>query len=199
MRHPSGAASRDDGVSFVELMIVLGLAAVLIAMSVPLTAHSIDATRAWHATTFAASRFRLARMLAIQQTRSVGLVFDLAGTRWVFRVCTDGNGNGLRRAEIASGRDRCPEGPFDIGADFHGASIAVDPTLRGPDGEPGSPDPVRFGRSNIASFSSEGSCTAGTLFLRSSRGVQYAVRIGNVTGRTRMLRYDPATRKWVSA
>lgn len=195
----SGAVAGERGTSYVELMFVIALASVVAVISVPLTANTIDATRAWHATTFVAARFRMARIQAVQQTRSVGLVFDLAGPRWVFRICVDGNGNGLRRADIASGHDTCPQGPFDLGADFRGAEIAVDPALRGPDGEPGSPDPVRFGRSNIASFSSEGSCTAGTLFVRSAKGVQYAVRVGNVSGRTRMLRYDPATRKWVSA
>ena len=58
---------------------------------------------------------------------------------------------------------------------------------------------VRFGASQIASFSPEGSCTAGTLYLRSLRGLQYAVRLGNVTGRTRILRYDAAARRWVDA
>jgi hypothetical protein len=79
---------------------------------------------------------------------------------------------------------------------FPGVRVAVDGSLRGPGGEPPSPDPVRFGASNIASFSSSGSCTAGSLFLRSSQNVQYAVRIAGVTGRTRILRYNPAAGTW---
>ena len=139
-----------------------------------------------------ASRFRLARLEAVSQSRSIGLVFDQQGGRWTFRVCADGNGNGIRRAEIASGTDACLEGPHDLQAMFPGVQIAVDPTIRGPDGEPPSPDPVRFGTSNLASFSALGSCTAGTLFLRSPMGEQYAVRLAGATGRTRVLRYAPA-------
>jgi len=71
----------------------------------------------------------------------------------------------------------------------------VDPHLPGPDGDPETSDPVRFGQSDIASFSASGTCTAGTLYLRSADGVQYAVRISS-TGRTRTLRYQPQPRKW---
>ena len=78
-----------------------------------------------------------------------------------------------------------------------GVSIAVDPTLSGPEGSAPSPNPVRFGSSQIASFSPAGSCTAGTLFIRSQKGIQYAVRVGNVSGRTRILRYDTGTRRWI--
>ena len=51
--------------------------------------------------------------------------------------------------------------------------------------------------SDILSFSTAGTCTAGTLFLRSSQGTQYAVRISNVTTRTRLLRYEAG--RWVPA
>jgi hypothetical protein len=125
----------------------------------------------------------------------VGLVFDTSGERTTFQVCVDGNRNGIRRAELAAG-DVCTEGPYDLSAMFAGVRIAVDPGLRGPDGEPGSPDAVRFGRGEIASFSPAGSCTAGSLFLRSSSGLQFVVRLSGVTGRMRVLRYEAATRTW---
>ena len=35
------------------------------------------------------------------------------------------------------------------------------------------------------------------LFLRSASGTQYAVRISNVTTRTRVLRYEAGLRTWV--
>jgi hypothetical protein len=132
----------------------------------------------------------------VSRGRSTALVFDQVGPRWVFRICADGNGNGIRRSEIQSGIDTCADA-IDLQAMFPGAQIDVDATLRGPSGEPPSPNPVRFGASNIASFSALGSCTAGTLFLRSPKGQQYAVRIAGATGRTRVLRYDSATASWL--
>jgi hypothetical protein len=74
---------------------------------------------------------------------------------------------------------------------------AEDLQLAGPAGEPGSGDPVRVGVSDILSFSTSGTCTAGTLFLRSSQATQYAVHTSNVTTRTRLLRYEAG--RWVPA
>jgi hypothetical protein len=73
---------------------------------------------------------------------------------------------------------------------FPGVEIGVDPQLRGPSGEAGSADPVRLGSTDIASFSPLGSCTAGTVFLRSRGGAQYAVRISGIAGRLRVLWYE---------
>jgi hypothetical protein len=185
-----------NGASLPEALIVLALAGLVSAIALPVTAASVDAGRAWEAASFVTSKLRLARQQAAVRTSSVGLVFDDVAGRWMIRVCVDGNRNGLRRAEILDGTDRCPEGPFELESLFPGAHVAVDGSLRGPDGEPGSSEAVRFGRSDIASFSPGGSCTAGSLFVRSAKGVQYAVRVAGVTGRTRILRYDPGTSVW---
>jgi hypothetical protein len=183
-------------VTLAEVLIALTLIFVVAVFAVPTTAASIDAGRVGHAAGVMAARFRLARHEAVSQSRSIGLVFDQLNGRWTFRVCADGNGNGIRRAEIVVGSDPCVEGPIDLEAMFPGIRIDVDQALRGPGGEPGSPDPVRFGASDLASFSPLGSCTAGTLFLRSPLGAQYAVRIGGATGRARVLRYDRAGGVW---
>jgi hypothetical protein len=144
-----------------------------------------------------AAQLRLARQQAALRGRAVGLLFDRVGSRWTFRVCVDGNGDGVRRAQVSAGTDACLDGPIVLERLFPGLEVAVEEHLPGPDGEAGSADAVRFGRSDLASFSPEGNATAGTLFLRSRLGRQYAVRVGNVTGRIRLLRYDPGTRAWV--
>lgn len=192
----TGRYASAEGYSLVELLLVLIAATTFISITLPMTAVTTDAERARHAASFVATRFRLARQQAVARTASVGLVFDQLNGRWVVRVCADANGNGLRRSEVTAGIDRCLDGPHDLETLFPGVRVAVDSSLQGPGGEPGSPDPVRFGASNIASFSSSGSCTAGSLFLRSARDVQYAVRVAGITGRTRILRYNPAAGTW---
>lgn len=192
--HAHGAG----GFSFVELLLVVALIATMTGLTVPVTAHAIDDGRARQAAGFMASQLRLARQQAALQGRVVGLLFDRVGSRWTFRMCVDGNGDGVRRAEVSTGTDVCPDIPLDLEGMFPGLEVAVDAGLPGPDGEAGSADAVRFGRSDLASFSPEGTATAGTLFLRSRRGRQYAVRVGNVTGRIRLLRYDTGARKWVT-
>jgi type II secretory pathway pseudopilin PulG len=177
-------------------MLVVTVVAMLAGLTTPMAASAIDAGRIRQAAGFVAARLRLARQQAASGSASVGLVFETANGQSRFLVCVDGNGDGLRRSQILTGQDPCPEGPYDLDVLFPGVSIAVDATLRGPDGEAGSPDAVRFGRGDMASVSPAGTCTAGSLFLRSRAGLQYVIRVAGVTGRTRVLRFDPPAHLW---
>lgn len=188
---------RDSGTSLPELLIAVALVAVLGAMAVPATVTATDAARVRQAASFLAGRFRLARQDAIFRTASTGLVFDPSPSGWTFRVCMDGNRDGLRRSEITRGTDTCPEGPFDLSRMFPGVTIASDAAIRGPDNEPGSTDAVRFGVSKVASFAPGGTCTSGSIFIRSTAGEQFVVRVAGVNGRTRILRYDRTSGAWL--
>ena len=190
-----GALRAEDGVSLVELIIAMGVVVAIAGISTPLAATVVDQSRARQGAGFLAARIRAAKLDAVSRAASVALVFDRVGPRWTFRVCADGNGNGIHRAELP-GSDRCFEGPFDMETLFPGVQIVVDSTIRGPDGEPGSSDAVRFGKSDLVSCSATGGCTSGSVFLRSSLGDQYLVRVAGVTGRTRILRYDARLRVW---
>jgi type II secretory pathway pseudopilin PulG len=181
----------------VELVAVMAVVALLASVTTPLSATAIDRGRVRAAAAFVASRFRLARIEAVTRVSNVGVVFDLVNGRWQIRACRDGTGNGLRRADIASGADPCFDGPHEFTAMFPGVDIAVDPLLIGPAGEPPNPDPVRFGTPDIASFSPTGSCSSGSVFLRSAKGQQFAVRISGANGRLRVFRYDRTPRTWV--
>jgi type II secretory pathway pseudopilin PulG len=188
----------DAGASYLELLLVVALTGALAGLAVPVTAHAIDAGRARHAAGFLASRFRLARQQAVTRGASVAVLFDQTAGGWTLRTCTDGNGNGVRRAEVVDGRDPCLGPPAVFASLFPGAGIGVDSSLRGPDGEAGSSDPVRFGAGDLASFSPDGGSSAGTVYLRSAGGLQYAVRVAGATGRTRLLRYEPGIRRWLA-
>ena len=187
--HMCGA---ESGATLIELLIGLLVVSSMCMFTAPVAANVVDASRVRHAAAFLTSRFRLARQEAINRGANVGVVFDLAGSQWSLRVCRDGTGNGLRRSEILAGTDPCFEGPHELAVLFPAVDIAVDPGIRGPAGEPPSADPVRFGTANMLSFSPLGSCTSGSLFLRSRGGVQYVVRVGGGTGRVRVLLHETA-------
>jgi len=184
------------GATFVDLVVAMAITGILGGLSVPLLSRAVDAGRIRQAAGLVAGRFRLARAQAASATRVVSVVFDREDGRWVFRVCEDRNGNGVRRAEIQSGTDACVDGPHDLAALFPGVQVAADARVPGPDGESGSDDPVRFGSANLASFSPAGTCSAGSLWLRSAGGSQLMVRVAGVTGRVRVLRYDAASGQW---
>lgn len=194
---PSDADSSGTlGVSLVEVLLTLGVACLAVSLAMPMTAAARDEGRIRQAAAFAAARLREAQQQAVTRGTSAGLVFDRIEGRWWFRFCVDGNANGLRRSDLSGGVDRCLENGQDVAALFPGVNVDVDGAIPGPDGDPPSADPVRFGASDIASFSASGGCTPGSLFLRSASGAQYAIRIAGVTGRLRLLRYDPAARRW---
>ena len=186
----------EAGATVVELLAVAGAFAVMAGIAAPLTATAVDASRIRQAAAFVGSRFRLARVEAVNRGAHVGVVFDQTGSRWRLRICRDATGNGLRRAEILSGADPCFDGPYEFAAMFPGVEIAVDANLVGPAGEPGNADAVRFGTPDIASFAPTGGCTAGSVFLRSTRGQQYAIRVAGVNGRLRVFRFDTGAGTW---
>ena len=193
----AGHWDRERGASLIDVLLVLALAAVAASLIAPVSASVADTTRARQAAGFVSARLRLARAEAINRRANVGLVFDLDAGQWAMRICRDGTGNGLRRAEIVSGDDPCVDGPHRFGDLFSGVVIEVDRRFPGPAGEPGSSDPIRFGTSDMASFSPSGSCTAGTLFLQSGRDRQYAIRVAGVNGRTRTFRFDEGAWRWL--
>ena len=194
---PAGGlgARLPAGTSLVEVTMALGIVGLTMAMSAPVLAGSADASRAREAAQYLASECRAARMDAIARNTTSSLVFDLVSARWRVRRCVDGNANGMRRADIANGKDSCAAS-IELSEQFSGVRIDVPAGLPDPDGGSTTNGAVRFGSGDIASFSPAGTASAGTVYLRSNGGAQYAIRIAGSTGRARVLKYDGFSRKW---
>ncbi len=186
----------DHGASLLEVLLVMGLLTTAATAAVPGAAAAIDSSRGRQAAAYVAGRLRAAQLHAVRTNRVAGLVFDATASGWQFRLCVDGNGNGLRRLDITAGVDQCLDAPADLERRFPGVSIAVTPTLPGPDGDSASADPVRFGATDIASFSPVGTGSSGSVFLRTGSDDHYLVRITGITGRMRTMRYRPGVGAW---
>ena len=187
--------SRDLGATLLELLLVSTLLVTVAATAAPLTAQAADHARARAAARYLASRLRSARAQAVAGNRSVALVFTQTSGRWTFRACEDHNGNGIRRADIDAGSDPCPLPAQAIGDLFPGIVLGLAPGTPDLDGN-ASTAPVRFGTSDMASCTAIGHCTPGSLYIQSDRGLQLAVRVSGVTGRTRAFQFDAGTRRW---
>jgi hypothetical protein len=145
-----------------------------------------------------ATRLQQVKMEAIARSANVGLRFLHEANGYSFTAYVDGNGNGIRGADIQGGVDkpiRQAERLRDLfsGVDF-GAAADVPPVDSG--GAAPGDDPVRIGAAKILTFTALGTSSTGSLYVRSPRGAQYVVRIFGETGKTRMLRFDPRQRKW---
>src|SRR5260221_1855603 len=90
-------------------------------------------------------------------------------------------GAGPRIGSIDRHRDQFPGVLF-------GALPGLPPVDAG--GQPPGNDPVRLGAGNMASFSSIGTASTGSLYIRGRQRAQYVVRIYGDTGKTRILKFD---------
>jgi hypothetical protein len=159
--------------------------------------ESVAIRSAVHETTVA---FYRARSSAIARNRNVGLKFRLNGPRHEWTLYVDGNGNGVRSSEIASGVD--PALGVYVPWSRNDVLPGIMTGIRVPD--PGNPggyldridDPIRFNNSDICSFSGIGESTPGSVYLWDGRNRMAVVRVFGGTARVRVLYYRRGERGW---
>lgn len=187
------------GWSLVELLIVLGVSLVLAAWALAgLSAMAADA-RATGAARHLVARLRQERLEAVRTGRACGLRFRDTGDGVVFDAVADGNGNGLRAAEIDAGVDVLRGAPVRLADAFAGARFAIPEDVPSIDGGPGlaaGADPIRLG-STLLAFSPSGGSTSGTIYLASADRRQFAIRILGATGRIRLYELDRPRGLWL--
>ena len=195
--HESG----EPGFSLLESIVAVGLLAVTAAIALPSILGGLDDARAMAAARYLAGLARLARVQAATRSTHVGLRFEREGAAYRYAVYVDGNGNGLRSRDVRRGIDE-PITPVErIGDRFPGVALGVaEGVTRISDGRAmmGGADPVRLGSADTLTFSPIGTATSGTIFLRSRKGRQYAVRVLGATGRTRVLEFRHESGSWAA-
>jgi type II secretory pathway pseudopilin PulG len=193
--HPEGAGAA--GYTVVELLFVLAIAAILSGLAVPLWSNTTEHMSASAAVRHLAGRVALARLDAVRRASVVGLRFERQGDDYTYQLFLDGNGTGLRAADVTSGADT-PLGPVERLTDqFPGVSFGLIPGIPEIDGGTGNADGVRIGASSFLSLTPLGTTTGGTLYVRGAR-TQFALRILGATGRTRVFIYEQGVRRWIA-
>ena len=186
------------GYTLIELMFVLGLAAVLSGLTIPRMLSGLEELRVRGAARFMAGRLQQTRMEAVTRGANAALVFTPANDGVAFTPYVDGNRNGVRAGDIQHGLDR-PVGHLERLADqFHGidfGTLADLPPVDSSSPAPGG-DPIRVGAASMVSFTPEGTATPGSLYLRGKGSTQLVVRVFGETGKTRILRFDVRSRTW---
>ncbi len=167
-------------------MFVAATAAVLAAAAVPSLTAGVDRMRAAGAARYLAGRLAFARSLAVSRSANVALRVAASGDTFTFALYADGNGNGVRTREIDAGIDPPLMPPLRFSDQFPQVTLSLN-----------DPAGVASDTDVLVSFSPLGTSSSRTLYLRARDGSQYAVRVLGATGRTRVLRYVPATRAWV--
>ena len=193
----------QDGYQIIELIVALAILSFVAFLATPplmsmtarlrvrLAAHEI--TSALHST----------RTWAVRHRHKAALKFFVHEDRTTeFAVFVDGNGNGVRNREIESGTDWQAEPRrrlTNLGRTAYlGFPADSDPR------DPGNPsrrierldDPVRFNRSDLASFDPMGTVTPGSVYLTDGKNQLAVVRLYNRTGRMKVLFYDFEEEIW---
>ena len=189
---------QSAGFTLIEVLLAVAIAMVMAGVALPVTAGALDELRALAAARYLAGRIVQSRMEAITRSTSVALRFEPAGPDYVFTPYADGNGNGVRAADIHRGIDPPAGVPHQLGDSFGGVRLGLLPGLPDVDGAAGgSTDGVRIGTARILTMSANGTATSGTLYVQGRRA-QYAVRVLGATGRTRVLKFDTGAGTWIS-
>jgi Tfp pilus assembly protein FimT len=177
------------GFTLLDVTFALGVIGLIAAIAIPRMHDGVDRSRGLTAARYLASRMALARALAIHRSANV---FEEGSDGIRFAMVVDGNGNGVRSADIEARVDQAMEPPVLLGDIFPGVAIALSADVA-----PG--DAVQVGSSGLLSFTASGTATSGSVYVRGRDGTQWAVRVLGTTARTRVLRYSPATSGWVQA
>ena len=153
---------------------------------------AVDRSRGAAAARYLATRVALARARAVGRATTVALYFeaDERGTR--FSTVEDGNGDGVRTADIERQIDRVIDMPTFLSDLFPGASIGIAAGIP-------ATEAVALSGTNILSFSPNGTATSGSVYVVGRDRTQWVVRVLGVTARARVLRFDRTGNAWVNA
>jgi type II secretory pathway pseudopilin PulG len=185
----------EAGLTLIELLGVIWLLLILLAMGAPALLSGLDDSRTYAAARFLASQCHRARSEAVSTGARTAMRFQPAGVDHAIGRFRDRNGNGVRSIDIARGIDLRLAADVTLGALFPGVRFGVLPNVPLIDGGFGS-DPIRLGSGSILTFAPDGTASGGSLYIRGSRGAQYAVRIFGVTGRTRVFKFHEGAPGW---
>jgi Tfp pilus assembly protein FimT len=174
-----------SGITVIEMVIVLFLVLCLAALSVAGGASLMREYRLRGAIYHLRGLVREVRSMAASRSLYAGIVFGEVEGDPIFSIHLDGNGNGIRRADVKSGADPLVRGPFRLSAAFPGVRYGAPPPGAGLPPLAG----LRIGPSHILSFSPTGTSTTGTIFLSNEQGMVYGVVVLGSTGRARVGRY----------
>lgn len=193
---------RQSGFSLIEGLVVLTLLAIVAAIVVPSAAAMIGGARTAAGARQLAMSLHAQRWLSVARHVRHGLYFVQDETGWSWFEVRDGNGNGLRTNEILDGTDDTLGGPHRLESLVEDVRLGFPALAAIPRIPPGSgniadlEDPVKFGPSNIVSFSPFGSASSGTVYVTGGHGTLYGVTLFGPTARIRVWRYDASRARW---
>lgn len=189
----------SHGYTLLEVLMAITVMVIVGGATIPLAYSSVDRSRAVAAAGYVAGRMATARLEAVRRSASVAIRFVQQADGYWLRTYVDGNRNGVRTQDITQGIDPPLTASERLDYHFSGVEFGILANVTGIDPGPfDAGDPIQIGNSTLLSFSPTGSSTSGTVFIRSLRGNQFAVRVLGATGRTRILEFNFGKNLWLA-
>lgn len=189
-----------SGFTLIELLAALAILGLLAAVAVPAVMSATSRLRVSMAAHEVATVLQRARMLAVRSRVHVAVHFGTEGDTVTWALYGDGDGDGVRSRDISRGVD--PELQQPIPLRRVGASVRLGFPEGPPPRAPGGRrrigrrhDPVRFNRSDMASFGPTGTSTPGSLYFTDGTHLA-AVRLFGRSGKVKVIAYDRETETW---
>ena len=193
----------EIGFSLVEALVYLALISLITAASVPAIVYWAGGVRVQLAAGEMTGVMHRARIFSAQRNAKVAVKFDVQSNGVVTHALyRDGDGDGVRNADIDTGVDPEVRPPRRLA--HLGRRIRFGFPPGKPPRDPGNPrrrldrlhDPIRFNRSDLASFNPRGTATPGTIYVTDGRRHLAAVRVNNRSGKISVIYYDPDAEVW---
>lgn len=190
-----------QGFQLLEVLVVLAVTGIVVSIGAPALLRASRRLRLRMAGDEVASALEAARVYAARHSSNVAVRFQTRAGSTTFTLYADGNGNGVHTVEIRKGTDPRVEPPRRLAHLGSNVRFGFPPNVVPTD--PSNPyaslgrlnDPIRFNRSDLASFNGRGTATPGSVYLTDGSHL-LVVRVLNRTGRIRILEYDRSDRRW---
>lgn len=182
------------GLSLIDVLFAMSLTMAAAGAAVPALLEVNRAVKLRAAAAFISGYLQQARLEAVTRGRPVGVRFRAESDDWRLAAVVDGNGNGIRNADIAAGVDREIDPETAFSARCPSVRIARLDGVPDVNGVAGG-EAVRFGASQVAVFDADGGASSGSLYLTDGR-TQLAVTVTPATGRIRVRRWNRLLEVW---
>lgn len=207
-RHASGRPERglqagsQAGFQLFELLIGLVILGLVASLVTPSLMRASAGLRVRLAASEVVGVLRRARSMAVVRSTKVAVKFRTgANGRVTFTLYGDGDGDGVLTRDIDRGIDPplgSPQPLMHVGAAVRFGFPPGKPPRRPRGGGrlDRLDDPIRFNRSDMASFDPIGTSTPGSVYLTDGRDRLAVVRVFHRTGKVEVLVYDPKSETW---
>jgi hypothetical protein len=184
-----------------EIVIVLFITGMMTVAGLPVLQEARRAAALRQATFRISGMMFRCRAHAIMRRRATALLFEREETTgWRCFIAEDGDGDGVRRADLRTGRDRIIGEVLHMEGRTAGLGILTGERVPDPGGRGALggnlDDPVRAGRGDIITFTPRSTATPSSVYLTDHHSRMRVLRVYGGTARVNSLVWRSGWKKW---